>query len=652
VRPLRPLLAPLAVTALLGLAPASVPPLGFSLTTAGPERTYEERFLDIPSAQGALDHAAVLNAHPHYAGTPADLTIARYARDQFEAFGFDAHVESFRTRVDTPRQLVLEFYPDGVTRYVPRRTPHRDRKAPPGLDLREVGNPIDPATLDPAIGLPFNSGSGDGDVTAPLVYVSHGLPADYTTLTSAGVSVRGAIVLVRYGAAFRGQLAHWAQDRGAAGVILYSDPKDDGAGRGPTYPDGPWRPSGSVQRGSLGAGIKIPVLPISADNAGILLKSLRGVAGPDGWTGGLDAAYPLGRGPAKAHLVVKLNRTTMTLWNTIATLKGATGGESVILGAHRDAWVYGVGDNGAGTITMLEAARGLGYLAKSGWRPRRTITIALWDGEEIGLAGSAAYVKAHDIELKRGCVAYLNADENITGTRISADGVGSLRAAVVEAAEGVPDPANMHTSLRDRWNQQRAGVDYGDPGGGSDHESFLEGIGTPIAQFGFDGPYGVYHSSYDTLRYAQTWSDPGFVLHRTSAQIYGLMAMRLADADAVPYQFNGYVPALRNGLLALAARAKADGRTLDLARVRVALDTFDGVSRRADYAIARGGGPPAVTSLAAARAIDGIAYGTSGYASVAYPELNDAYAANDQHAIDIAIDRAEGYLRIASYYLR
>lgn len=629
----------LAAAMLLGVAPPA-PILGFGPAANARERVDEARFLDLPSAQGALDHAAVFGAHPHYAGTPADHALALYALDRLREYGFEARIEEFAAVVDTPRRLALEIFPDGHV-YVPRDGAHRARGTPPlGLDLREAGDPLDPPTLDPAVGLPFVAGSGDGDVIAPLVYAHRGLAADYAALARAGVDVRGAVVLVRYGAAFRGLLARAAQDAGAAGAIFYDDPADDGAGKGATYPDGPWRPAASVQRGSLGAGIRIPVLPVSANNARLLLRALRGPAGPAGWAGALDAPYPLAKGPALVHLAVKLNRTRTTLWNTVGVLRGAQAGQSVVLGAHRDAWVFGVGDNGAGSIVLLEAARGLGYLARGGWRPRRSLVVALWDGEELGLLGSAAYARAHDAELRRGCAAYLNADENVTGPLLRADAVGALGPALVEASRAVSDPARERTTLRDRWSAQREGTAIGPPGGGSDHETFLSGFGTPVAEMAFAGPFGPYHSSYDTLRYATAWSDPGFVLHRTAAQLYGIVAMRVADADALPYAFAAYVPALRAGALRLQARAQRDGRALDLRALSEAIDRFAPAARRADAAIARGGGPGDERALSAAQRLDRLVYGTSGYAAVAYPELEAAYERQDAAALQTALAAA------------
>ncbi len=641
-----------AAFALLALGPAPPAILGFTPAGGARERFDEARFIDLPSAQGALDHAAVIGARPHYAGTPADRALAVYAAERLHEFGFATRIEPFTARVDTPRKLAVELFADGRP-FTPRDGFHKQRGTPPlGFDLREAGEPDDPDTLEPAVGLPFNAGSGDGDVTAPLVYAHRGLPDDFATLRQAGVDVRGAIALIRYGGAFRGLLVQNAQAAGAVGAILYNDPADDGAARGATYPSGPWRPSTSIQRGSLGAGIRIPTLPISGENARTLLRALRGPTGPAGWAGALDAPYPLGRGPAAVHLVVRMNHDTRTLWNTVGTLRGTESMQSVVLGAHRDAWVYGVGDNGAGTISMLEAARGLGYLARSGWRPKRTLVIALWDGEELGLLGSTSFARRHAAELQQGCVAYLNADEDLTGTTFGASAVGALTPAIVAATLAVPDPAHERSTLHDRWSTQPRGITVGNPGGGSDHEAFLFGFGTPIAQMGFAGPFGPYHSSYDTLRYAWTFSDPGFVLHRTNAQLYGIVAMRLAGADAIPYAFSALIPVLNSGITRLEARAQRDGRTVDVAPLRNAIGAFSVAARRTDDAIAHGAGPGAARTLAAVQEIDRVAYGVNGYESVAFPSVTAAYASGDDAAARDAVTVAAAAIARATTDLR
>jgi N-acetylated-alpha-linked acidic dipeptidase len=642
----------LAALALLALGPAPPAILGFTTAGGARERFDEARFIDLPSAHGALDHAAAIGARPHYAGTRADHALALYTAERLREFGFDTRIEAFTGRVDTPRKLAVELFADGRP-FTPRDGFHKQRGTPPlGFDLREEGEPVDPDTLVDAVGLPFNAGSADGDVTAPLVYARRGMPEDFATLRQAGVDVQGAIALIRYGGAFRGQLVQNAQAAGAIGAILYSDPADDGAARGATYPNGPWRPSNSIQRGWLGAGIRIPTVPISSENAGRLLRALRGPSGPAGWAGALDAPYPLGKGPAAVHLVVKMNHETRTLWNTVGTLHGEEPLQSVVLGAHRDAWVYGVGDNGAGTIAMLEAARGLGYLARSGWRPKRTLVIALFDGEELGLLGSASFARTHAAELQQGCVAYLNAGQNLTGTTFGASAVGALTPAIIAATLAVPDPARERSSLHDRWSAQPRGITIGNPGSGSDHEAFLFRFGTPMAEMGFAGPFGPYHSSYDTLRYAWTFSDPGFVLHRTNAQLYGIVAMRLAGADSIPYAFSELIPVLNSGIARLQARAQSDGRTIDVAPLRTAIAAFGAVARGTDDAIAHGAGPDAARTLTAIQELNRVAYGVNGYESVAFPAVTAAYASGDDAAARDAVAAAAAGIARATADLR
>jgi len=642
----------LASVLLAGIGPAPVALAGFSPSAAGEERADEALFLDVPSAAGALAVARELNERPHYDGTPADRDLAVWARDRLAEAGFQTRLEQFTTRVDTPRRLVLELYPKGEE-YVPGTPVRRRRGTPPlGLDLRERGDPADPATTDPAVGLPFNADAADGDVVAPLVYASRGRAEDFAVLRRAGVDVRGAVALVRYGAAFRGELVRNAQAAGARGVILYDDPADDGIARGPAIPDGPWRPAVSVQRGALGEGIRIPVLPVSAENARTLLRCLRGREGPPGWAGGLDLAYPLGKGPAWIHLVVELNRTQRTEWNAVGVLPGTAPGDSVLLGAHRDAWVYGVGDDGSGMGVVLEAARGLGFLAKSGRRARRTIVVALWDGEEIGLRGSADYAERHAAELRRGAVAYLNADENVTGERVGASASGALEGVVAEAARSVPDPDEPTRTLYERWAEQPGGVAFREPGGGSDHASFAGAFGTPVAEAGFHGPFGPYHSSYDTLRYATTWSDPGFAHHRAAAQLYGLVALRLANADALPYTFSPYVARLDEALRVVEERARRAGRPLDAAALRADVAAFARVARDADATTASGTGVSPARALAAAQRLDRVVSGADGYAAVPFPAIARALASGDAARIDAALSETRRAVIAATADLR
>lgn len=645
---------------LLGAAPPQPPLRGFTPQSAERERTFESTFLDIPSAAGALENARLIGRRPHYAGSDGDHELALAMRDKLIEYGFDATLETTTVRVDTPNKLVLALYADG--RLPIARSGGRKPLGPASrdFDLREVPEASDPATAGGEVSTPFNSGSGDGDVTAPLVYANRGLESDYETLAQAHVDVRNAVVLLRYGAQFRGLLAERAQTHGAAAVIFYSDPKDDGSARGAAYPNGPWRPLTAVQRGSVGTSVHIPTLPVSAAIARELLAALRGTSGPPEWAGALPVAYAVARGPGLVHLLVKLDRKATTLWNTVGRLRGRRDDRTVMLGAHRDAWVYGVGDNGAGITTLLETARGLGYLAKNGWRPERSIVIAGWDGEEIGLAGSRAYVREHAAELL-GCLAYLNADENVTGPTFRAAAAAAIASTIVEVTRSVADPATNRTRLFDRWlaaerlrDARAAAPAVGVPGGGSDHEPFLSDAGIPVVEnIGFGGPFGVYHSSYDTLNYATTWSDPGFALHRTAAQLYGLVAMRLADADVVPYEFAGYVPLLQSGLAMVTARVQRDRLDVDLSALRASIGRFALAARRLDPLVARAAVDRDASDreLAAARELDPLVYGVNGYGSRLFPGLDAALTSKSMPEIDAALIRTAGAIARAASLL-
>ncbi len=622
----------------LGLAPARSILRGFTSVGSARERTIESQFSDIPTAASALAQATVISARPHYAGTPADYALASWMRDELRSFGLDARLEALTARVDTPRELVLELAPPADLAATAERSGRHAgvKEFPVALQLAEAPEPADPATAIRAIGLPFNAGCADGDVRAPLVYAGRGRDTDYATLAGANVDVRGAVVLVRYGAQFRGLLAQRAQARGAAGVVFYDDPQDDGSARGPAYPAGPWRPATAVQRGWVGNGITIPTLPISAANAQLLLASLRGDPGPAGWSGALPVDYPLARGPGRVHLIVKLNRKPTTLWNTVAIVRGVHDDQRIVLGAHRDAWVFGAGDDGAGIAVLLEVARGFAFLRDGGWQPQRTIVIAGWDGEEIGLAGSRAYVAEHRFELERGGVGYLDADEPTTGSAFGAGAAPAIAPLLVDVSHAVPDPDAPATAVYDRWFAQTPAVApvVTEPGGGDD-EAFRDGSGTPTAEFGFRGPFGVYHSSYDTLRYATTMSDPDFARDRAAAQLYGLAALRLADAQTVPYTLAGYTPLLRTSAARLPARHRAG--------VARAVERLARLSARLDATIAQAPDDLWPRERRAVRALDALVYGGSTSvrldreldAALALPDARDTGAALAQAAARI-----------------
>jgi N-acetylated-alpha-linked acidic dipeptidase len=584
----------LAIAGILAIAPAAVP--------AG-EAQIEAAYLQIPSAAGASTSSRVLNQVMHYAGTPGDYRMAVYMRDTMSKYGLKASIESFPATVFTPRVLQLQLLTSPAVTF----------------DLHDEKIAADPDGSRPDAGLPFNAGSGNGDIRARAVYVSRGLDADYQTLERAGVEVRGRLAIVRYGAEYRGNLAARALAHGAAGVIFYSDPKDDGYGKGRVYPNGPYRPMGVVQRGTVSKhdeALAIPTLPVTADTAAKLLANASGKAGPPGWAGDLHLRYTVGMTANPVHLHVEMNARRTTLWNTIGELTGSDPSQTVILGGHRDAWVYGVTDDGSGISTLLEVARGLGHIAQNGWTPKRTIRIAGWDAEEIGELGSGAYVAAHRDELRDGCVAYVNTDEAASGPTFGVAAAGALNGVVGTAVTQV-----LHISDPE--------IDA--PAGGSDFESFVYTLGTPIVDMGFSGPLGTYHSPYDDYRYASLYADPGFVHHRTIAQTIGLLAIRLADTPGLAYRFVPYVASLRDGQ-----------KTMDHDAARVTLTVgaglSDAIARFASAAEAYdAAGRAGAQALQAAQRLDLVAYSANGYASVAFPAIAKAIATKSQANVDAAV---------------
>jgi len=570
---------------------------------AGAAGNYEGLLLDLPSAQGALNASARLNEESHYAGTPGDKHVADWMRDQLAADGFDATLEPFFAEIpQSPTKIVLSLLER------PRRV---------DFDLRESPIASDPdGTRKNAGVLPFNAWSGSGDVTASLVDTGHGTRADYAILDRAGISVSHRIVLVAYGAEFRGTLARRAERHGAAGVIFWSDPTDrDGAAHGPAYPNGPYRPLGSVQRGSLGLPrLNIPVLPVSAQIGLRLRASMHNRI----------SSVPV-------RLRVDAGYKWQMLWNTVGVLRGSDPTHYIVLGAHRDAWVYGVTDDGSGISTLLETAHALGYLYRSGWRPRYSIVIAGWDGEEVGELGSGQYVREHFASLRSGCLAYINEDENATGQRFVASVAAALGASVIRATNAIPDPALPSQRLYQRWQSQAGGITVRGPGGGSDFEPFLYEAGIPTIETGFVGPFGVYHSAFDDLHYAESQADPGFVNHRAIAQLVSILAYRLTDGP-LHYRFMPYVAPLRS---ALAAYARRGASAADLAPLAAAIARFAGAARSVDTHGTGGG-----REIDAVQALDRLYYGRDGYRPVAFPDLAKGLATGTHPAIAAAAARS------------
>jgi N-acetylated-alpha-linked acidic dipeptidase len=555
---------------------------GFTAGQSEIERQLEERFRNVPLATSAREHLRTLTREPHVAGTPEDYRTAVYVRDQLRKFGISAELREYQVLLPYPkRPTVLELV-------APRRV---------RLNLQEAVLPQDPSSAHARIIPLFNGYSASGDVTAPLVYVNYGLPDDYEALKKINVDVKGKIVIARYGRSFRGVKAKVAEENGAVGLVIYSDPADDGYVQGDVYPNGPWRPETSAQRGSvlylfqypgdpLTPGTpaitgttrlkqddpalnipRIPVQPISYGDARRLLEPLRGAVRPAGFQGGLPFAYHVGgTEDVRVHLKTEMDFQIRTIWNVIGRIEGAEEPDRwVVLGNHRDAWTFGAVDPNSGTTAMLELARGFGELLKTNWRPRRTIIFGSWDGEEHGLIGSTEWVEEHAAELREKAVAYLNMDSAVSGANFGASSVPTLWKLIRASARDVRDPKtgkSVYQAWQERVRDARpeagltgatAGTDtpiaearINALGSGSDYTPFLQHIGVASLDMGFGGDYGVYHSAYDSFNWMEKFGDPDFVYHVAAAQLWGTITLRLANAPALPFDYADYAGELRN----------------------------------------------------------------------------------------------------------
>jgi len=551
---------------------------GFTAANAKIERDWELKFKAIPDPARLREAMRRLTARPHHVGSAYGKANAEWLLAQFKSYGFDAQIEQFQVLFPVPLERVVELV--SPTKFV--------------ASLEEPAIAIDPTSSQKSEQLPtYNAYSADGDVTAPLVYVNYGVPDDYKYLERRGISVKGAIVIARYGGSWRGIKPKVAYEHGAIGCLIYSDPGDDGYSAGETFPNGAYRPKDGVQRGSVmdmpvypgdpltpGVGatanatrldrkdattiMKIPVLPISYADAQPLLAAITGPIAPGGWRGGLPITYHLGPGNAKVHLKLRFDWSLKTLYDVIARIPGSTApDEWVIRGNHHDAWVNGAQDPISGLVAELEEARGLGELLKQGWRPKRTIIYTAWDGEEPALLGSTEWSEEHQAELKAKAVFYLNTDGNTRG-QLGMGGSYSLMRFANDVARDIDDP-ETHTPV---WNRMRAfkivggekdartrsDLAIGALGSGSDFTPFLQHAGVPTLDIGFGGEDGggIYHSIYDDFYWYTHFSDTAFVYGRALAQTAGTMMMRMASADVLPQEFGnldetvtGYVTELK-----------------------------------------------------------------------------------------------------------
>ena len=527
------------------------------------EREWETKFRAIPDPARLRDMMQRLAARPHHVGSPYGKQNAEWIRDQYASFGWDARIETFEVLFPTPTERVLEMVAPTTYKAV----------------LQEPTVAGDPTTSQRAEQLPtYNAYSVDGDVTGPLVFVNYGVPADYEELERRGISVKGAIVIAKYGGSWRGIKPKVAAEHGAIGCLIYSDPADDGYGGGAVFPKGPMRPAQGAQRGSVadmptypgdpltpGVGAtkdakrldvrqaptltKIPVLPISYGDAQPLLAALTGPVVPERWRGGLPITYRFGPGASRVHLKLKFDFGLKTLYDVIARLPGTTEADQwIIRGNHHDAWVNGAEDPISGQVAELEEARALGMLYKQGWRPKRTIIYASWDGEEPGLLGSTEWAEAHADSLATHAVAYLNTDSNGRGY-LGVEGSHSLESFINGVEKDIVDPESNVSSWK--RNQAalvvrgspdaRAGGDLkiGALGSGSDFTPFLQHLGVASLNLGYGGEDegGIYHSIYDDFYWYTHFSDSTFVYGRALAQAVGTTVMRLASADVLPFVF-------------------------------------------------------------------------------------------------------------------
>jgi N-acetylated-alpha-linked acidic dipeptidase len=562
-------------------AASSATPAIIGFRDAAMEQATESRFLAVPDSKLAEEHLRILTKVPHMAGTIEDKATADYVAQKFRNAGLETEIVEYKVWMNYPAEIKVDMTaPAGIEMHGPTR--------------ERVDN--DPYQDDPRVVMPFSGMSPSGDAEADVVYANYGTPEDFEKLDKLKIDVRGKIVLVRYGQNFRGVKVFVAQEHGAAGVIIYSDPADDGWRKGDKYPEGPWRPDTGVQRGSVGymfefpgdpttPGVasvpslpeaqrispqqsaqmpKIPVTPLSYHDAWPVLQHLGGPDSPRDWQGALPFTYHVGPGPAKLKMHLRQDYQFRTLWDVIGRVRGSElPDEWVVAGNHRDAWVYGAVDPNSGTAAMLEAVHGVGDLLKSGWQPKRTLIFASWDGEEEGLMGSTEWVEQHEAELANAA-AYFNMDVAVSGPKFGASAVPSLKQFLRDVTKVVPSPKGG--TVYEAWQkaaqpdapstqspteaigdgrrlpaaQVKSDVPVGDLGSGSDYTAFLQHLGIPSSDVSSSGPYGVYHSAFDDFAWFKKFGDPDFVYEQQMARVFGLEAVRMADADVLPYDYEEY----------------------------------------------------------------------------------------------------------------
>jgi N-acetylated-alpha-linked acidic dipeptidase len=565
----------IALLPLSAADPADEALYGFTSASSRAQRDWENKFRAIPDPKNLRDYMQRLSARPHHVGSPYDKQNAEWILSQFKSWGLDAQIETFDVLFPTPKERVLEL--TEPMRYTAK--------------LQEPPVAVDPTSNQQSEQLPtYNAYSIDGDVTGRLVYVNYGLPRDYEELDRLGVSVKGAIVIARYGNSWRGIKPKVAAEHGAIGCIIYSDPRDDGYFQDDVFPEGPMRNENGVQRGSVmdmptypgdpttpGVGAKgdvkrlaikdiptltkIPTLPISYGDAKPLLAALKGPVAPESFRGALPLTYHVGPGPAKVHLKVAFNWDIKPVYDVVFKIPGSEAPDQwIVRGNHHDGWVNGAEDPIAGQITLLEEARALGELLKQGWKPKRTIIYCAWDGEEPMLLGSTEWAEYHADELKQHAALYINTDGNGRGF-LEVQGSHSLEKFVNTVALDINDPeknisvwkrghaAHLTEGRPEDRKEARTRPDLriGALGSGSDYTAFIDHLGIASLNVGFGGEDdgGIYHSIYDDFYWYTKFSDKEFVYGRALSQTVGTMVLRFADADVLPYDFSDFADTIK-----------------------------------------------------------------------------------------------------------
>jgi N-acetylated-alpha-linked acidic dipeptidase len=564
---------------------------------------WDAAFIAVPDPKLAGQHLKTLTSAPHWASSPEDYATAVYVADKFKEAGLQTEIVPYKVLLNKPVKIVIEAFDATGTKLMSGPTPEH-------VDPTKNGG--DPYQDDPRVLPAFNGSSPSGDITAEVIYANYGTLADFQQLAKLGISVKDKIVIVRYGENFRGIKTYIAQQYGAKGVLIYSDPADDGYFRGDVYPKGPWRPDSAVQRGSIQflpiypgdpttPGIaatpdlpsakripadklqanqpSIPTNPLSYKDAAPILKALGGDESPRAWQGALPFTYHLGasaknENPARitVHMHLEQDIALRTIWDVIGTIPGSSQTQKddwVVAGNHRDAWVYGA-------------------VLKQGWKPERTIVIGSWDAEEEGLMGSTEWAEQHE-KILAHAVAYFNTDVGVSGPNFNAAAVPSLKQFVREVTKEVPSPRggtvydqwkvdqaaeNANTNRRRQRSAADADVRIGTLGSGSDYTPFIQHLGVPSTDIGSDGPYGVYHSTFDDYAWFTKFADPTFVYEQQQARVFGLEVLHMADTDVLPYDYELYGKEVLSYLDAAQKRATEQKLTLDFTAALAAAKRF------------------------------------------------------------------------------